>query len=288
MKPYHSPMINAKSVIPATIILSVLLIGCSAHQPPRIRWDGDPTAAAFLDSLAARSTAADAMRASLFLTFEGGFLEEDQLRIHGQMAQVWPGRFRLIGQYGAFRKVFDLRVRDADFQIYDHREHVLYRGDAFDPDATYELGFALRPGDLGRLLRLGGLGPLQGGSVSAFAADGDTIRATVSIPGDEADWHSTYEAESLLLIRLERELDDLTTLRVTYDRYSRQGKRWVPGRIVVSRPTGDERVEIDVRQLRFEGEIQDSLFEFQMPEGAEVVDLGHFGEKPIEALHPNG
>ncbi len=263
--------------------LALSLAGCSSQPPPPVDWGAAPSIEAFTDTLARRSEPADAIRASLFLAFEGGFLEEERLRIHGQMAQVWPGRFRLIGQYGALRKVFDLRVRGDRFQLYDHREHVLYVGDAYDAVAAEDLGFALRPGDLGRLMRLGGLGPVEDARIREIAPDADSITVAFSLPDDPARWTAVFDSGDLRLLRLERGFGGPPELRVTYHDHARSGNRWVPQRVLVTRPTGDERVEIDVRTVRVEDDLPDELFEFEVPEGAEIVHLGRMSQKAIDA-----
>lgn len=120
-----------------------------------------------LEALRARSEPAGAYEARLFLVFEGGYLNEDRLKINGEMLAAWPDHLRMIGAYGAFRKVFDLSV-DADrFQVYDNRANVAYFGSASSWEASEELGLALRPVDLFRVLRLGGEGPLMGARIEA-------------------------------------------------------------------------------------------------------------------------
>jgi len=61
---------------------------------------------------------------------------------------------------------------------------------------------------------------------------------------------------------------------VTYTRHNRTDGRWVPQNVLITRPLGDERVGITLRALRVEETIPDDLFEFRIPEGAEVVELG--------------
>jgi len=217
--------------------------------------------------------AGDTYTASLFLEFTGGFLEEDELKINGEIALAWPDHVRVIGAYGAFKKVFDLLVHEDRFQLFDNQEGVLFRGAADDPDAAVSLGFAVRPVDIPRLLRIDGTGPLEGAGVSRVHASGDSIHVEFRVDGDGARWRAVYEAATLDLLVVRREESGGDGLEARYESYFRSGGRRVPRRVDVRRLGGDERVRIEVRSIRFRDRIDADVFAVTSPEGAEVVDL---------------
>jgi len=248
-------------------------LGCAGRRTASPTFTTAPTTTELLAALRATGPTADTYLAELFLTFSGGFLEEDRLKINGQMALEAPDQLRMIGAYGAFKKVFDLRVSGDRFQVFDNRAAILYRGGAFDPEAAGVLGFAVRPGDIPRLLRLGGAGPLEGADLGDVHLEGDSIRVVFQVPGDPATWLAGYDVSTLQLRSLARWLDDHIELQVAYDRFSEQDGQQVPERVRVSRPTSDERVDIDVRSIRVKSDLSDSYFEFKVPDGATVRDL---------------
>jgi hypothetical protein len=263
------------------VAIALLLAGCSTHRPPRTEWNGAATPDRIVAALDTLSRPAESYRASLFLTIEGGFLDEDEVRIHGQLAERWPEDLRLQGHYGAMRKLFDLGVRGERFELLDHRDGVLYRGDAFDPESAIELGFALRPGDLARLLRLGGAGPLRAAGGLQVERAGEEILVRFALPGDAAVWEARFASADGRLLRLSRALGPEIVLRVTYSDYFRTGGRWIPRRVAVEHPGGAERIYIEVRSIRLDDDLPDALFQMRVPDDVEVVDLDGAGQKPI-------
>jgi hypothetical protein len=263
------------------VAIALLLAGCSTHRPPRTEWNGAATPDRIVAALDTLSRPAESYRASLFLTIEGGFLDEDEVRIHGQLAERWPEDLRLQGHYGAMRRLFDLGVRGERFELLDHRDGVLYRGDAFDPESAIELGFALRPGDLARLLRLGGAGPLRAAGGLQVERAGEEILVRFALPGDAAVWEARFASADGRLLRLSRALGPEIVLRVTYSDYFRTGGRWIPRRVAVEHPGGVERIYIEVRSIRLDDDLPDALFQMRVPDDVEVVDLDGAGQKPI-------
>lgn len=243
-------------------------MGTRARSP----LDLPPDPEALGERIRTESPPAEAVGANLFLLLEGGFLEERELKLNAQLLTTGLDRLRLIGSYGAFKKVFDLAVVEGGFGLLDQREGILYRGDARDPDVAARLGFAARPGDLARLLHVGGMGPLTGTRIDSLVADADSIRVRVTVPGDPEPWRASLDGR-LRVIGLERGPAGDPILRVRYDRYFRASGRWVPGRIRAARLAGDERVQVEVRAVRFPDALGDERFLPPVPEGIRVEDL---------------
>lgn len=263
----------------------VVAIGCARHPSPDTNVTDVRDARTLLEALRARSEPAGAYEARLFLVFEGGYLNEDRLKINGEMLAAWPDHLRMIGAYGAFRKVFDLSV-DADrFQVYDNRANVAYFGSASSWEASEELGLALRPVDLFRVLRLGGEGPLMGARIEAVDTGGDSLRVAFRA-GDDRRWHAVYEPERLRLVRMWRESPDGADLDVRYERYTERDGRDVPHRVAVTRPRRGERVEIEVRSIRFKSDVPRSAFLHVPPADADTVHLP--AGKPLAAPRVKG
>jgi len=250
--------------------VAFVLGGCTgAPRAPELGVAPSPDE--LLSALATRP-AGEVYTAALFLEFTGGFLEEDELKINGEIALAWPDRVRVIGAYGAFKKVFDLLVLDGRFQLFDNQEGVLFRGASDDPEAAASLGFAVRPSDMARLLRVDGSGPLEGATVRRVERVGEELHVAFAVEGDAAAWRAVFDAATLELTRLRRE-GAAGGLEATYDGHFTSGGRRVPRHVEVRRLDGDDRVRIEVRSIRFRDELDARAFEVKTPEGAEIVDL---------------
>jgi len=257
-----------------SICLLVLFVaGCGRRPVPETSITDFHDGETLLSALRLQSEPVEAYQARLFLVFEGGYLNEDRLRINGEMAAAWPDRLRMIGAYGAFKKVFDLSVEDGDFQIYDNRANVVYVGPADSWSAAADLGLALRPSDLFRVLRIGGEGPLTGALVESVTSGSDSLEITFRPNRDGRRWRAVYETRSLRPSRMWRATAGVTDLVVRYDRYGEVEGRWVPKRVTVVRPLRDERLDIEVRSIRFKEDLPEGAFEYEPPEDAETVML---------------
>jgi hypothetical protein len=261
---------DAVATVATAAIVGGIVSCAGGPRPPRFEATPDP---ATLASALADEPAGEIYTAALFLEFEGGFLEEDRLKINGEIAFDWPDRVRVIGAYGAFRKVFDLLVVDGRFQLFDNQEGVLYRGAAADDVAARELGFAIRPADIARLLRIDGTGPLEEAEITSIDTGAEALLVTFAVPGDGARWEARFDAASLDLLLARRMDEGGGGLEATYDGYFPTGGRRVPRRVEVRRLDGDERVRIEVRSIRFRDEIDADVFDESRPEGVEIVDL---------------
>jgi hypothetical protein len=258
----------------AVAVLALGGFGCGGHRAESPFLGTSPTPAALLAALDASAPPGDAFEANLYIEFEGGFLEDRSAKINGQIAWA-PDRVRLVGAYGAFKKLFDLLVVGEEFRLYDNEAHTVYLGDSADPAAAAELGLAVRPGDLPRLLRLGGRGPLDEAIVlSVRAPTRDRIEASFEAAGDPGRWIARYDAGGWRLTSLERWVDDALVLRVEYERYTEIDGRPVPKRIEVTRPLGSERVRIEVRSLAFRDSARARSFRFSTPDDATVERVG--------------
>jgi hypothetical protein len=257
-----------------TIIL--IGLGCAGKPRPQIEPFGggvEIPPESVREYLALDDDPLDGYGANLFLSFEGGFLEEDRLKINGQVLLAGRDYLRLTGAYGAFKKVFDLRVSGDRFQVLDHEANQLFRGRSDDLGAAEALGFAVRPVDLARLLRVGGDGPLDRAEITAVTRGGDSLRVDFRVPGDEAEWRAGYDVgNGSRLTSLERTVGDRVELRVVYDRFFRAAGRQVPKRVHVSRPSSDERLDIEVRSLK-RMDPPAERFELSVPDGVEVIEL---------------
>jgi len=256
----------------ALVVSWLVVTGCMGTRA-RSPLDVPPDPEALGERIREESPPAEAVGANLFLLLEGGFLEERELKLNAQLLTTGLDRLRLVGSYGAFKKVFDLAVVENGFGLLDHREGVLYRGDARDAEVAARLGFAARPGDLARLFHAGGMGPLAGTRIDSIGSDADSILVRVTVPGDPEPWRATLD-DRLRVIGIERGPRDAPILRVRYDRYFRASGRWVPRRIRAARLAGDERVEVEVRSVRFPDALGDDRFLPPVPEGVRVEDLG--------------
>lgn len=253
-------------------MLVAVLPSC-ASRPRAPRFEVTPDAADLLAALA-DAPAGDRYTASLFLEFEGGFLEEDRLKINGEIALEWPDHVRVIGAYGAFKKVFDLRVDAERFEVFDHQEGVLWRGLSADPEAARSLGFAVRPADIARVLRIDGTGPLEGATVEHIETGPEALRVVFHVAGDPARWVARFERATLDLLTLSREEGPQRGLVASYEGYFGTGGRRVPRRVDVHRLDGDERVQIEVRSIRFREAIDPEIFEpLRVSDDAEIIDL---------------
>ncbi len=216
----------------------------------------------------------------LDLTFTGGFLGDRRLTLGGQVAIAQPDRFRLVGAYGAFKKVFDLVVDGFSFDLFDHRERVWYSAPADDAGAAARLGLAARPGDLNRLLIVGGHGPLEGATdLALLDASADSVSIGFRVPGRDGRWRATFDG-GLRLSTLEHTVDGRVRLRVTYGRYRAMDGRTIPQRIAVSHPGGDQRVAIEIRRLDLPDELPADAFVPSWPSDAEHVDVSTRPEDP--------
>lgn len=256
----------------ALLVMLAVAFGCGRHPAPRRGLTDIRDGRALVAALRSQSEPAGAYEARLYLVFEGGYLNEDRLKINGEMVAAWPDRLRMIGAYGAFRKVFDLSVVGDAFQVYDNRANVAYVGSASSGEAADELGLALRPVDLFRVLRIGGEGPLAGATIESVNARDDSLH--VAFRGDDhRRWHAVYDSADLRLGRMWRDGAGASDLVVHYDRYADIDGRAVPRRVRVTRPARGERVQIDVRSLRIKSDVPESAFDHVPPEDAERVRL---------------
>jgi hypothetical protein len=255
-------------------VLALGVAACAGRRP-QTEFLASPAPDDLLAALAAASPAGDCYEASLYVEFEGGFLGEDTRKINGQLALDAPGRARLLGAYGAFKKLFDLAVEPDSFRLFDTGARVVYVGETADPEAAEELGLAVNPGEIPRLLRLGSTGPLAGAEVlSVTRVNGDHLEAVFRFPADESRWIARYGRGSWRLEALERWRGKDLTLLVEYGRYTEIEGRMVPRSVAVTHPEGSERVRIEVRSLRFRDEPRPSAFRFSAPEDVPVQPVG--------------
>jgi hypothetical protein len=266
-----NPQVIALTTLGRVLVAGLVVSGCAGTRS-RAPIDVPPGPEALGERIEAESPPADAIGANLFLILEGGFLEERELKLNAQLLTTDLDRLRLIGSYGAFKKVFDLAVVGDGFGLLDHREGILYRGPAWDADVAARLGFAARPGDLARLFHVGGLGPMRGAEIGDVRAEADSARVEFRVPGDSEPWRASLDGE-LRVVGIERGPAERPILRVRYDRYFRASGRWVPRRVRAARLAGDERVTVELRSIRFPDHVPPSQFVPPVPEGVLVEDL---------------
>jgi len=256
------------------LLVGISLAGCAGRRQP-VELLAPPAPGELLNALAAASPPGDCYEASLYIEFEGGFLGDDTRKINGQLAIDAPDRARLLGAYGAFKKLFDLSVEPDSFHLFDTGARVVYVGSADDAAAAEDLGLAVNPAELPRLLRLGGTGPLTGAEViSVSRATDGRIDATFRFPDDSTRWIARYVPGSWRLEALERWNEEDLVLLVEYGRYGEIDGRAVPRKVAVTRPRGSERVRIEVRSLGFRDDPRPAAFRFSAPRDVPVQAVG--------------